>query len=295
MEKSIHYLRNDNLDREAWDNCIENSPHARIYALSWYLDACTDQWDALVYGDYDAVMPLPYRKKWGIIPYVYLPFLCQQLGVFTSDIHAPKTMDWIESIPTRFRFVDYLFHSGSQLADSYQLYPNYLLDISGDYSMINSAYNQNRQRDLSKAEKAGLSMELSMDNSQFIDLLATHSDHYNYESGWKDKFMSLIREGSKKEAIQLAFVRSPQNDILHILLFAVFKDRLYYLVPVSVNPLGRETGAASFQVDQLIRKYAGKLQYFDFEGSRLPGVARFFESFGAQPRHYWHYKKKFKI
>ena len=292
MEKSIHYLRNQEIDRTLWDRCVQKSPHARIYALSWYLDACTDQWDTLIFGDYEAVMPLPFRKKFGIVPYIYLPFLCQQLGVFTSSIDAPPIRHWIEAIPGRYKFIDYLLHSGTEPVESFQHLPNYLLDLSGSYSELKSAFNQNRRRELNKANKAGLRMEPIQNIPLFIQMVEAHSDHYSYERGWKDKLTTLIREGFKRELVQLAVVKSSENEILQLLLFAIFRDRLYYLVPVAVNPRARETGAATFQVDRLIQMYGEKLHYFDFEGSKIPGVARFFESFGAKPNNYWHYKKR---
>jgi hypothetical protein len=56
----------------------------------WHLDRTAVVWDALVWGDYEFVMPLPVRKKWGI-QYVYQPLFCQQLGIF------PKPSNWLRN------------------------------------------------------------------------------------------------------------------------------------------------------------------------------------------------------
>jgi len=68
----IKYLKHTEINYAAWDACVKQSPNALLYAYSWFLDMAADQWDALVYGNYDAVMPLPWRKKWGI-QYLYQP------------------------------------------------------------------------------------------------------------------------------------------------------------------------------------------------------------------------------
>jgi len=34
----IVYHKNNEIDREQWDNCIRNSPGVSPYAYSWYLD-----------------------------------------------------------------------------------------------------------------------------------------------------------------------------------------------------------------------------------------------------------------
>ena len=58
-----------------------------IYGYSFYLDHMAKHWDALVSGDYEAVMPLTWNRKYGIY-YLYQPFLAAQLGVFGASINA---------------------------------------------------------------------------------------------------------------------------------------------------------------------------------------------------------------
>ncbi|MDP4600608.1 MAG: hypothetical protein NWS84_05650, partial [Polaribacter sp.] len=80
----ILYLKRAALDVEKYDLCIENSIQSRIYAFSWYLDIVADHWDVLVLNDYEAVMPLPWKKKFGL-KYITQPYFCQQLGIFSKE------------------------------------------------------------------------------------------------------------------------------------------------------------------------------------------------------------------
>jgi len=41
--------------------------------------------------------------------------------------------------------------------------------------------------------------------------------------------------------------------------------------------------------DSIIEEYAGQKKILDFEGSGIPGVARFFQSFGAVNEPYYVY------
>ena len=43
----IDYLKNNEIDREQWDNCIRNSPGVKPYAYSWYLDIMAPDGKAL--------------------------------------------------------------------------------------------------------------------------------------------------------------------------------------------------------------------------------------------------------
>ena len=70
-QPSIRYLAHNDINRDQWDNCIRQAENGLIYGYSWYLDTTAGNWDGLVSGDYEAVMPLPLKKK--IFYPVYLP------------------------------------------------------------------------------------------------------------------------------------------------------------------------------------------------------------------------------
>ena len=78
------YIKNSNIDREKWDKCIVSSCNPRIYAISWYLDIVCKNWDGLVFGDYEVVFPVVFKKRF-FLKKSYHPFFCQQLGLFSKD------------------------------------------------------------------------------------------------------------------------------------------------------------------------------------------------------------------
>jgi len=107
----IHYRTHKNIDIIKYDRCIQDSFNSRIYAFSWYLNCVTDDWGALVLNDYEAVMPLPKRKKFGMY-YIYQAPWIQQLGVFSEGVLKEDLIyDFIIRIPKKFILVDYFFNS----------------------------------------------------------------------------------------------------------------------------------------------------------------------------------------
>src|ERR1044071_6313852 len=99
----IRYVKRSQIDVHAWDNCIYHSTNGLIYAYSYYLDRLADHWDALVFYDYNAVMPLPWRKKAGIY-YLYQPFNVAQLGVFGREVNEELVAAFLKQVPKRFRY-----------------------------------------------------------------------------------------------------------------------------------------------------------------------------------------------
>ena len=81
----IRFLKHSEIDPEKWNQAVHNSLFSSIFVEFEMLDLLTtpDTWDALVQDDYEAVMPLPYRKK-GVLKYVYTPFFMPQMGIFSE-------------------------------------------------------------------------------------------------------------------------------------------------------------------------------------------------------------------
>ena len=104
MNKSskIQYVKHDDIDSVKWNQCLDNSFNCRIYGYDWHLDRTAIDWDALIYGNYKFVMPLPYRKKWGI-KYLFQPLFSQQLGIFPNTTEEVAEQFYIELIK-RFRY-----------------------------------------------------------------------------------------------------------------------------------------------------------------------------------------------
>src|SRR5690606_31954046 len=96
-----------------WDRCIKNAPNQLIYAWSFYLDIISPGWDALVMGDYEMVMPLTGKKKWGI-SYLYQPAFTQQSGIFGKHIDANIITKFLNKAATQFPFIEINLNYGNE-------------------------------------------------------------------------------------------------------------------------------------------------------------------------------------
>src|SRR5687768_17286505 len=103
MPEKIQYLEQKEIDKQKWDRCIDNAADGLIYGYSFYLDSMADDWCGLVLNDYEAVMPLPFRKKFGM-RYVYQPAFIAQLGVFGGNGNKDTYDAFLNAIPASFRY-----------------------------------------------------------------------------------------------------------------------------------------------------------------------------------------------
>ena len=137
---NIQYLTYEQIDKAKWDVCIDKAVNGLIYGYSFYLDNMADNWDALVLDDYEAVMPLTWKKKYSIL-YLYQPFLTAQLGVFGTTMSTELLERFIQRIPVKFKYIDiYLNQQNVFSIPKFDLYKrsNYILNMDKPYNYLYS-------------------------------------------------------------------------------------------------------------------------------------------------------------
>ena len=73
------------------------------------------------------------------------------------------------------------------------------------------------------------------------------------------------------------------NNLVASSLIAIDAQRIYYLNG-AINQKGRNVGASHWMIAEIMKSFSGKI--FDFEGSNIEGVARFYLGFGAKETSY---------
>ena len=68
----IRFLKRNEINERAWNECVEKSVYSLPYAYVWYLDAVAENFDALVLNNYEAVFPLVWLKKFGIKCFAFI-------------------------------------------------------------------------------------------------------------------------------------------------------------------------------------------------------------------------------
>jgi hypothetical protein len=250
-----------------------------IYGTTPVLDHFASGWKALIQGDYEAVMPLTWRKKFGI-SYLFQPAFLQQLGVFgdTSRVH-----DFLESARSLFRFGEINLNF-SNLDGACKAKSNYTLAMSEPYDPISSGYTALHKKNLKRAFNAGLNYKNTSEIAKNVTLsyrlygnriTGVGSADYEKIAGYAAKYSDSViaREVWSEDELQASCV--------------CLKDhRRIYFVISSVTDKGRKNQANHFLVDNLVREYSGSGLTLDFEGSDLPGVAAFYQGFGAVDQPY---------
>lgn len=279
----IKYIKNSAVDKARWDECIRNSASGLVYAYSFYLDTMAPGWDALIWNDYEKVMPLTWNKKWGIA-YLYQPFLTAQLGVFGNDISAEEVSAFIKKATEHFKFIEISLNFGNitgPITASYTERKNYVLPLQQSYDNLRIHYSENTQRNIKKCRQSGAVVQTNFDVDKVITLAIQQMQLQGNTPGENvERFRKLYQLLQEKQMATTYGIFSPSGELLASAAFLFSHDRAYYIL-VGNNPEGRTTGASHALIDAFIKDHAGKNMVLDFEGSDIPTLAQFYSSFGA--------------
>lgn len=289
----IYYVKRLDLAVEKYDACIEKSVNSRIYAFSWYLDIVADNWDALILNDYEAVMPLPWRRKY-FIKYVYPPAWTQQLGIFSSEEIPPHLVsDFIKAIPKKFKKITIQFNSGNILrGKNVTDKVNYILPLDKTYEVLFKNFRKDRKERVKKSNAI-----IEENNTAIQSLLTLFKNHYSnkYLLDKKDseKLELLVHQLNIKNSLSVLVDVNQDKQLRAGAVFLVHKNRIYYLFS-SQNASGKTFNSLSVILNKVINDNSNSDKILDFEGSMIPNIADFFKSFGAEKEVYYFYQRSFR-
>lgn len=291
----LRWAKRSEIDDALWNQTIAQTPHSLPYAYTWYLDAVSESWSAVVADNYDAVLPLPYFSKLGI-KYLYQPYFCQQLGLFFREQWNQQYADeMIQIALKKFPLVHYQLHTGCiGLKEKLKLSErkNLLLSLSPPYDRLKKQFSENHLRNVSKAAKASLVFVPDNPATDFERFYLTHVDRAKEKFSPKHEqhFKKLCSTLSINSITQFAAVKNDAGEWLAAVLLIHQPHRKIALINCS-NTEGKKKGASHFLFSQLLAQFAAQKAVFDFEGSSIASIARFYEGFGAQPETYYLLKR----
>lgn len=259
---------------------MQSSPYADVYALSSFLDIVCPDWSGLVLGDYEAIMPLPVKKKF-FLTYLVQPIFSQQYRIYSQRNVSIQEVDLFRKEILKYRFVRICL--SLSLFDTAIQRHNFSLDLSKPYEDLAQGYSENTKRNIHKAEKSVQHCrQVAVDEA--LDMFFAADTKRMYVP-YEKQIRTLVTRCQSE-----AFAVSDDERPCAVAIFLKTQNRLYYLFPASTDE-GKRISAMFLLIDTVIRNYAGTQFTLDFEGSEIEGVRRFYEGFGAVGTPYYFFKK----
>ncbi len=231
-------------------------------------------------------------EKMGYPLYVYdAPFI-QQLGLF-GTYNTDDLKQAINAVMQYIKYGDLYFnHTNAiqQLLPEARAANNLIIPLHTGYKVISKGYKSGLKYELKRATAQGLQY-VATTNIELAVQMYQQLYGQRLPSVTPDNYQKLIAVAKQLHNQQQCFVRQVfdmENNLLAIALFLKDDDRIYNLISAT-TAMGRKLSAMHFLKDNVLKEFAGMPLIFDFEGSDIPGIKAFYESFGAVNEPYYHF------
>jgi len=277
-----------------------------IFSRDWWLDiVCGDDWDVLLYeknGKLIAAMPLYIPCK-GLVS---MPQYTQTMGVwFAPDAGDLKYSTrlarrqeickyFIEQLSTYrcflqnfcHEFTDWLpfYWAGYSQTTRY----TYILNGISDSDSIWPDMSAQTRRNIKKARDMGVKVSYGdFSVEDFLKVQALTFERQHIVNKQSDALLRRLITVAREQEQGEIFGGFDEQGRLHAVVFVVWQDSYAYYIAGGSDPLLRHSGAHSLVMWEAIQYASQYTSRFDFEGSMIPGVERFFREFGALQKPYF--------
>lgn len=283
----IRFYSHSEIDPVKWNACVEHSIFPTLFADYHLLSLVAPEWGALIMNDFEAVMPLPFKSKWGI-SYIYTPYFVSRLGVFSQQETTPELLsEFIAAIPKSFKQCDLCLNPMNDIEGlnfSYQPMVSYNLSLNKSYDLLMSRFSENHRRNIRQAEKYQLEYRTDMDIQSIIDMFKNNrgtEKHIRLATADYALFAKMVDFWRERRQVELVGVKDEQGKWLAGACFLLDHQRSWFLFSGRDNVCS-EKRAMFFLLNEYVKRHSEQDLLLDFNGSNNSNIARFYAGFGAE-------------
>ena len=294
-------------ESEVWDRFVSETENATLFHTHWWHQAWGLSPRIYVRKDQDAKIEagllLHVRKFFGVKAVLRPPLTPRNGPIFCAArsgnrssryVHFKKEMlSAIESLP-RLGFYDFILRPCDTdvmpfLWNGYDTQVTYTYVIPKEECTWQRNMSSTQKRNLRKARKElrteGCAIETNppFDDVKFLLLETARLKGYSME-GYSDQMSLWWEVVQKRGAGRLYLVRDTQGNAVCATVLVWDSHTAYYLGG-GIRAVGRQKTHLNYLLfERMIHDAHDMGRDFDFEGSILPGVERFFRAWGGQLR-----------
>lgn len=273
--------------KEAYISFCKKEAIPLFHQPIWW-DAVLNDWDVTRFEHENtfAFMPFASYKKWGF-SFSRNPFLTPYSGLLfgNKDYTLEQKQNLTNQASAFLKQYSISSYNGNvQLCQGIKtpiMKSTHLLSLNIPIDEIHKNFNSNIKRQIKKASKQ-LKIVKTYD---LKELYKCYLDSMGRQQGTETVPMDIAQrtiELCQQKEIGVIYLAVDENKNVHSAIWNVADDNSsYYLLGGSKKEF-MGSGSMSLLLWHCIQlAHSDKKEFFDFEGSEIPGVAKFFASFGS--------------
>lgn len=298
--------------KEKYRELCEQEKSIPIFSQPWWLDVVCgdDHWDVAMVekgGYVQAAMPYSFKKRYGFT-IITQPLLTQTLGPwmvpseakYANRLGVQKDLmeELIRQLPQYSYFCQNWNYSQTNWLPFYWAgfmqttrYTYILPDLS-DTDLLWSNMRDPLRREIKKAQcRYAVAVRDDLDLDAFLPLQQMTFARQGIKNPVSVEFAHRLDEACVRNNCRKIWMAEDNAGRFHAGAYIVWDKNSAYYIMGGGDPGLRTSGAASLCLWEAIKHAAIVTNQFDFEGSMIEPVERFFRAFGAIQTPYFQIKK----
>ncbi len=303
-------------NKEKYRELCKKEKTIPIFSKDWWMDAVCGEnnWDVLLVekgGQIVASLPYYLRKR-GKRRYITQPPLTQTNGIW---IKYPSNQKYCKKLAYEKRVMTEIINQLDELNLDYynqnfhysitNWLPFYWKDfkqttsytyVIEDLININDIYKEfdpNLRNDIKKA-KRNIIVKEDCDIEKFYEIILKTFKRQDLYITFSLKFLKNLDKACLKNNCRKIFYAIDSHKNFHAAIYIICDSNSAYYILGGGDPEFRNSQATSLLMTEAI-KYSSKItKRFNFEGSMIKSVEKFFRAFGAIQKSYFNISKDYK-
>jgi hypothetical protein len=293
------------MSKEVYRQLCAKEDSIPVFSRDWWLDAvCGENWDALVLekkGRVYAAMPLyiPCRHI------VTMPQYTQTMGIWfageAGDTKYSSQLEHRQAICRHFigqlrKYRNFFQNFGYEFTDWLPFYwegylqttrYSYVLNGLKDVAGMSANMSQQTRRSIRKAREQSVTVCRGVPADDFFRIQSLTFRRQKKRNTQSQATLRRLIDAARQRGQGDIFGGYDKAGNLHAAAFAAWQNSSAYYIAGGGDPALRSSGAHSLVLWEAIKHVSQYTDVFDFEGSMIPGVERFFREFGAVQTPYF--------
>jgi glycosyltransferase involved in cell wall biosynthesis len=301
-------IESNRADKIKYQEFCHREKNISIFLKAWWLDTVCgkENWDVVLIekgGNISAFMPYLIYKRLGLVSITH-PLLTQTMGIY---FNYPKNQKYykklsfekemiekiIKKLPLFDRFSQSFHYTYSNFLpftwNGFNVDVNYTYVIEKDKSLedVEKNLETDIRRRRKKSQELGIEVYESEDIEKFYELNKMTFKRQKREIPYSFDFIKRLHSSCKEQkSCKMFFARDVNHKVLAVNFLIYDTESVYYLMG-GIDPNKKELGAMDAILFESITFALKSGKVFDFEGSMVESIEKYFRSFGAVQKPYF--------
>lgn len=303
-------------NKELYRNLCDTETTIPIFSRDWWMDAvCGEEnWDViLIEKGGKIVSALPYcfeKKENGII--INQPTLTQKNGIWIrypenqkltsryqyerkiikdiiGQLEKLKLISYNQNFDYSFQNWLPFYWNGFKQCTRY----TYVLQHLNKFENIYDDFDTNLRKNIRKAQKIVV-IEEDLSIEEFYRLNEMTFERQNISMPYSLKFLKRLDEACSNRNCRKIFYAVDKEERKHAAIYIIWDENSAYYLAGGADPELRNSEATSLLMWEAIKFSSKVTKRFDFEGSMIESIEKFFSSFGTEQKQYFNISKEYR-